>query len=104
VGTAEEVRIQRCGGGKQRLMTDLTIKRYKVYGNDKNTIDMLIEKKSHTFNRCHYCDHQKYPRGKVIMPYDKFQRETDKGDYMCGTCALELNRRILDSLNRRTAP
>jgi hypothetical protein len=84
-------------------MTDLTIKRYKAYRSDK-MIDILTEKERHTFNRCHYCDHQKYPRGRVIMPYDKFQRNTDKGDFMCGTCALELNRKILDSMNRRTAP
>ena len=64
-------------------------------------IDRTNNNRRHTLNRCHYCSHEKYPQGKVIMPYDKFQRKTAKGDYMCGVCALEVNRKILDGMNSR---
>jgi hypothetical protein len=51
---------------------------------------------------CHYCDHSKYPNGKIIDPStDKNARRTNKGDFMCGVCALEINQRIVESMNRR---
>jgi hypothetical protein len=41
-------------------------------------------------HRCHYCNTDKYPEGKVIDPTtDKQARQTDKGDYICGYCITE---------------
>ena len=66
--------------------------------------DVLIDlttRRRYNINRCHYCDHDKYPDGKIIDPSDKYARHTDKGDFMCGVCALEINQKILESMNRR---
>jgi hypothetical protein len=67
-------------------------------------VDILIDRtnnnKRHTLHRCFKCDHQKYPRGKVIMPYDKHAIHT-KTTHICGTCAMEMNRKILDGMNGR---
>lgn len=69
--------------------------------------DILIDRsggaggKKHTLHRCHYCNHDKYPFGKVIMPHDKHARKTDKNDWMCGECTLELSQKVLDAMNRR---
>jgi hypothetical protein len=41
-------------------------------------------------NRCHYCDHDKYPQGKVIDPTtDKQARQMKDGSFMCGYCVTE---------------
>ena len=68
-------------------------------------VDILIDKTRNnrrlSLHRCHYCDHKKYPFGKTIFPDDRLARKTDKGDYMCGTCVLEMNQNILESMQRR---
>jgi hypothetical protein len=57
--------------------------------------DIMIEmtsrpSKRYLVNRCHYCDHDKYPEGKIIDPTtDHDARKTDKGDWICGTCVIE---------------
>jgi hypothetical protein len=47
------------------------------------TKDILTDKtdknKRHTLHRCFYCDHDKYPQGRVIMPYDKDAKITARG-------------------------
>lgn len=46
--------------------------------------------KRHTLNRCHYCSHDRYPYGKVIMPLtDKNAIKTDRGDWKCGYCTVK---------------
>jgi hypothetical protein len=40
-------------------------------------------------HRYFYCDHDKYPYGRVIMPYDKDARVTARGDHKCGDCVRE---------------
>jgi hypothetical protein len=49
--------------------------------------------KRYAINMCHYCSHEKYPDGKPIDPTtDKYAKQTDKGDWMCGFCQ---NNRLL---------
>jgi hypothetical protein len=70
-------------------------------------VDILIDRsrgaggKKHTLHRCFYCDQSKYPQGRVIMPYDKHARKTDKGDFMCGQCANEESKKLIDAMRRR---
>ena len=47
----------------------------------------------HTLNRCHFCDHEKYPFGKVLFN-DKYAIKTEKG-YKCGECANQDTRKLL---------
>jgi hypothetical protein len=49
-----------------------------------NLLIDMTKKRRYKVNRCHYCDHDKYPDGKIIDPSDKYARRTDKGDYKCG--------------------
>jgi hypothetical protein len=40
--------------------------------------------------RCYYCNHDKYPNGKIIDPTtDKDAHKTSSGDYMCGVCTIQ---------------
>jgi hypothetical protein len=71
-------------------MTDILIDRSRGAGGKK-----------HNLHRCFYCDHSKYPQGKVIMPHDKHARKTDKGDFICGICNLELNQKLIEGMSRR---
>jgi hypothetical protein len=70
--------------------------------------DMLVDRsrgaggKKYTLHRCYYCSHDKYPQGKVIMPFDKNARKTEKGDFMCGVCSIEMNRRIVEGMQRHS--
>jgi hypothetical protein len=46
--------------------------------------------KRYVTHRCHYCDHHKYPNGKVIDPTtDKHAKRTEKGGWICGECINE---------------
>jgi hypothetical protein len=65
--------------------------------------DILIDrttKTRHILHRCFKCDHVKYPRGRVIMPYDK--RAIHSGTtHICGVCATEMNRKIVEGMSSR---
>jgi hypothetical protein len=66
--------------------------------------DILIDlttKKRYKVKRCHYCNHDKYPEGKIIDPSDKYARHTDKGDWKCGYCVGEDTKKILNMMNRQ---
>jgi hypothetical protein len=70
------------------------------------TKDIMIDLTSHPRKRyntgvCHFCDHSRYPDGKVIDPTtDKNAHMTSKGDWMCGTCSLERLYKMNKLLNR----
>jgi hypothetical protein len=70
--------------------------------------DILVDRsrggggKKHTLHRCFYCDHSKFPQGKVIMPHDKYARKTDKNDWMCGVCVNEESKKIIEGMSRFT--
>lgn len=62
------------------IMIDMTSRPYKRY----------------KINRCHYCDHDKYPEGKIIDPTtDKHAKQTEIEDWMCGVCVLEEDKKLL---------
>jgi hypothetical protein len=43
--------------------------------------------KRYVIKWCHYCDHERYPGGKIIDPTtDNHAKKTEKGDWMCGDC------------------
>ena len=51
--------------------------------------------KRYNINRCHYCDHDRYPEGKSIDPTtDKHAKKTEKGDWICGVCVTEQNSKL----------
>jgi hypothetical protein len=68
------------------------------------TKDILTDKtdknKRHTLHRCFYCDHDKYPQGRVIMPYDKDAKITARGDHKCGVCVREDVRKSVSLFGR----
>jgi hypothetical protein len=56
-------------------------------------VDVMIDitekgkPKRYTVNRCHYCDHDKYPEGKVIDPTtDKNAKQMKDGSWKCSYC------------------
>jgi hypothetical protein len=52
------------------------------------------------FNRCQYCDHNKYPEGKIIDPTtDMYAKQTARGDWMRGVCVNEEVKKLLE-MNR----
>ena len=58
------------------------------------------ERKRYVVNFCHYCDHDKYPNGKLIDPTtDHNAIKTAKGDWKCGVCVSEDNKKLLKLLN-----
>jgi Pyruvate/2-oxoacid:ferredoxin oxidoreductase delta subunit len=66
--------------------------------------DILIDmtnKRRYKVNRCHYCNHDKYPDGKIIDPSDKYARHTDKGDWKCGICVNEESKKLIDMMSGR---
>lgn len=68
-----------------------------------HTMAILIDRtsgptKRYNINVCHYCNSDKYPRGKPIMSEDKHARHTDKGDWKCGSCVAE---DLIHLLNRQ---
>jgi hypothetical protein len=41
-------------------------------------------------NRCHYCNHDKYPHGKPIDPTtDQYAKKMEDGSWKCGICVGE---------------
>jgi hypothetical protein len=54
-------------------------------------IDLTQRKpKRYVTGRCHYCDHNRYPSGKLIDPTtDKMAKQTAEGDWMCGVFVIE---------------
>jgi hypothetical protein len=62
----------------------------------------LTTRKRHTLHRCHYCDHNKYPFGKVIIPVvDPIARRTSMGDWKCGDCIIADSNKIIEGMSRR---
>jgi hypothetical protein len=43
---------------------------------------------------CHYCDHDQYPRGKILWN-DKYAEKTERGDWKCGECVTTDHRKSL---------
>jgi hypothetical protein len=60
-------------------------------------IDMTSgPRKRYVINRCHYCNHDKYPNGKPIDPTtDHNAKQTEKGDWKCGVCVAEETTKLL---------
>jgi hypothetical protein len=57
--------------------------------------------KRYKTGRCYYCDHDRYPDGKLIDPStDKNAIQTPRGDWMCGECNFEEVKKLLD-MNKR---
>jgi hypothetical protein len=57
------------------------------------------QRKRYVINRCHYCNHDKYPNGKIIDPTIDKGIMTDKGDWKCGTCVNEDSKKLLKLLD-----
>jgi hypothetical protein len=46
--------------------------------------------KRYNVNICHYCNHDKYPNGKVIDPTaDHNAKQMKDGSFKCGVCVTE---------------
>jgi hypothetical protein len=56
--------------------------------------------KRYLTGRCHYCDHNIYPSGKLIDPsVDKNAIRLNDGTWMCGICNFEETKKMYDMNN-----
>ena len=84
VGPKSKMRGSSGSSSKSAILLDLTIKkRYKT-------------------GICHYCDHFKYPNGKIIDPStDRGAKQMQDGTWKCGVCQLNDIKKVTMLLNRR---
>jgi hypothetical protein len=51
---------------------------------------------------CHYCDHNKYPNGKIIDPStDRNAIQMKDGSWKCGVCNLDTLKKVTSLFNRQ---
>jgi hypothetical protein len=67
--------------------------------------DILIDMtsrpcKRYAINRCHYCNHEKFPSGRPIMPDDKHAQRQSDGSYKCGVCVGEDAKKLLSMFGK----
>lgn len=55
----------------------------------------LTTGKRHRINVCHYCDHQRYPRGKPKLDDDPNGQLQPDGSYKCGPCRDQETKKLL---------
>ena len=65
------------------------------------TKDIMIDltsrpRRRYQINRCHYCDHERFPDGKPIDPTtDKHARQMEDKSWKCGICIGGENKKML---------
>jgi uncharacterized protein YbaR (Trm112 family) len=73
--------------------------------NSKSSSDILIDlttKRRYKTGICHYCDHSKYPNGKIIDPTtDRNAIQMKNGSWKCGVCVLDNMKKLTSLLNRQ---
>jgi hypothetical protein len=73
----------------------------KLKPNSDTIIDMTDRNKRYKTGICYSCDHSKYPNGKVIDPTtDKYSRQLEGGEWVCGTCIAQENAKLLSLFSR----